>query len=149
MDYVKLDGCYSLPLDMDQGYPDFGRHLNRTGRQMVYSCSWPVYQIYAGISVIETAKVFTGFTVCFKWNFNSSQTFHQSSSIVICGETMTTFKIHGHRLKQSLITTAITKMPLYRMLVPDIGTTLTWYFCISFLLIQLFINDFFNSITSS
>lgn len=51
VDYVKLDGCYSLPLDMDYGYPDFGRHLNSTGRPMVYSCSWPVYQIYAGISV--------------------------------------------------------------------------------------------------
>lgn len=51
VDYVKLDGCYSLPLDMDYGYPDFGRHLNNTGRPMVYSCSWPVYQIYAGISV--------------------------------------------------------------------------------------------------
>lgn len=48
---MKLDGCYSLPLDMDTGYPDFGRHLNNTGRPMIYSCSWPVYQIYAGISV--------------------------------------------------------------------------------------------------
>lgn len=36
---------------MDVGYPDFGRHLNNTGRSMIYSCSWPVYQIYAGISV--------------------------------------------------------------------------------------------------
>lgn len=51
VDYVKLDGCYSLPLDMDIGYPDFGRHLNNTGRAMIYSCSWPVYQIYAGIAV--------------------------------------------------------------------------------------------------
>lgn len=51
VDYVKLDGCYSLPLDMDHGYPEFGRQLNSTGRQMVYSCSWPVYQIYAGINV--------------------------------------------------------------------------------------------------
>lgn len=51
VDYVKLDGCYSLPMDMDTGYPDFGRRLNNTGRSMVYSCSWPVYQIYAGISV--------------------------------------------------------------------------------------------------
>lgn len=51
VDYVKLDGCYSLPLDMDIGYPEFGRFLNSTGRAMVYSCSWPVYQIYAGISV--------------------------------------------------------------------------------------------------
>lgn len=51
VDYVKLDGCYSLPVDMDHGYPDFGRHLNRTGKPMIYSCSWPVYQIYAGINV--------------------------------------------------------------------------------------------------
>jgi hypothetical protein len=25
VDYVKLDGCYSLPSDMDYGYPEFGR----------------------------------------------------------------------------------------------------------------------------
>lgn len=50
VDYVKLDGCYSLPVDMDHGYPEFGRHLNATGRPMVYSCSWPVYQIYAGMN---------------------------------------------------------------------------------------------------
>lgn len=33
------------------GYPEFGYHLNRTGRPMIYSCSWPVYQIYAGMQV--------------------------------------------------------------------------------------------------
>ncbi|XP_044581180.1 alpha-N-acetylgalactosaminidase [Cotesia glomerata] len=49
VDYVKLDGCYADPSDMDQGYPEFGVHLNQTGRPMIYSCSWPVYQIYAGI----------------------------------------------------------------------------------------------------
>ncbi|EDV99462.1 alpha-N-acetylgalactosaminidase [Drosophila grimshawi] len=49
VDYVKLDGCYALPYDMDRGYSEFGRHLNSTGKPMVYSCSWPVYQIYAGI----------------------------------------------------------------------------------------------------
>jgi len=53
VDYVKLDGCYSLPTDMDIGYPEFGRNLNSTGRAMIYSCSWPVYQIYAGISVSQ------------------------------------------------------------------------------------------------
>ncbi|KAH9643714.1 hypothetical protein HF086_001824 [Spodoptera exigua] len=52
VDYVKLDGCYALPADMDYGYPEFGKELNLTGRQMVYSCSWPVYQIYAGIQLI-------------------------------------------------------------------------------------------------
>lgn len=44
VDYVKLDGCYANYLDMDEGYPEFGRLLNKTGRPMVYSCSWPVYQ---------------------------------------------------------------------------------------------------------
>ena len=29
---------------MDEGYPDFGRFLNATGRPIVYSCSWPAYQ---------------------------------------------------------------------------------------------------------
>lgn len=50
VDYVKLDGCYAHPSDMDRGYPEFGYLLNRTGKAMTYSCSWPVYQIYAGMS---------------------------------------------------------------------------------------------------
>ena len=40
-----------LPLDpstMDQGYPDFGKFLNATGRPIVYSCSWPDYQLAEG-----------------------------------------------------------------------------------------------------
>merc|ERR1711892_1302782 len=45
VDYVKLDGCYSDPSTMETGYPDFGRYLNETKRPMVYSCSWPAYQI--------------------------------------------------------------------------------------------------------
>ncbi|XP_030379086.1 alpha-N-acetylgalactosaminidase [Scaptodrosophila lebanonensis] len=44
VDYVKLDGCYANISDMAAGYPEFGRLLNRTGRPMVYSCSWPAYQ---------------------------------------------------------------------------------------------------------
>ncbi|XP_068146968.1 alpha-N-acetylgalactosaminidase [Drosophila tropicalis] len=44
VDYVKLDGCYANLTDMVDGYPEFGRLLNATGRPMVYSCSWPAYQ---------------------------------------------------------------------------------------------------------
>nr|CAD7578575.1 unnamed protein product [Timema californicum] len=44
VDYVKLDGCYTELEDMATGYPEFGMYLNRTGRPMVYSCSWPAYQ---------------------------------------------------------------------------------------------------------
>ncbi|XP_043271319.1 alpha-N-acetylgalactosaminidase [Venturia canescens] len=55
VDYVKLDGCYAHPAEMDRGYPEFGFYLNQTGRPMVYSCSWPVYQIYAGMRPNFTA----------------------------------------------------------------------------------------------
>ncbi|CAH0591564.1 unnamed protein product [Chrysodeixis includens] len=66
VDYVKLDGCYALPADMDYGYPEFGRQLNLTNKHMVYSCSWPVYQIYAGIqpnfsSIIEHCNLWRNF----------------------------------------------------------------------------------------
>eukprot|EP00095_Tigriopus_kingsejongensis_P002201 maker-scaffold2190_size19107-snap-gene-0.6 protein:Tk02201 transcript:maker-scaffold2190_size19107-snap-gene-0.6-mRNA-1 annotation:"Alpha-N-acetylgalactosaminidase" len=43
VDYVKLDGCYVDIHQMDDGYPEFGDYLNKTGRSMVYSCSWPAY----------------------------------------------------------------------------------------------------------
>ncbi|CAI6346860.1 unnamed protein product [Macrosiphum euphorbiae] len=51
VDYVKLDGCYSNVRHMDKGYPEFGRHLNSTGRPMVYSCSWPAYQEEKGMLI--------------------------------------------------------------------------------------------------
>ncbi|XP_053614968.1 alpha-N-acetylgalactosaminidase-like isoform X2 [Plodia interpunctella] len=44
IDYLKLDGCYIKPEAMDEGYPNFGRLLNQTGRPIMYSCSWPAYQ---------------------------------------------------------------------------------------------------------
>ncbi|XP_060647023.1 alpha-N-acetylgalactosaminidase-like isoform X1 [Drosophila nasuta] len=43
VDYVKLDGCYADHMDFDLAYPEFGWALNKTGRPMVYSCSWPFY----------------------------------------------------------------------------------------------------------
>ncbi|TRY68866.1 hypothetical protein TCAL_05076 [Tigriopus californicus] len=43
VDYIKLDGCYVDIHQMDTGYPDFGDYLNKTGRPIVYSCSWPAY----------------------------------------------------------------------------------------------------------
>lgn len=51
---------------MDIGYPEFGRNLNYTGRPMIYSCSWPVYQIYSGIqpnfsSIIEHCNLWRNF----------------------------------------------------------------------------------------
>lgn len=51
VDYVKLDGCNADAKTMDVGYPKFGEYLNQTGRPMVYSCSWPVYQEEEGMQV--------------------------------------------------------------------------------------------------
>lgn len=70
VDYVKLDGCYAFPSQMDKGtncfemkravffecheftgYPEFGYYLNRTGRPIVYSCSWPFYQLVSSMKV--------------------------------------------------------------------------------------------------
>lgn len=44
VDYLKLDGCYADIHQMDEGYPLMGQYLNKTNRQIVYSCSWPAYQ---------------------------------------------------------------------------------------------------------
>lgn len=57
VDYVKLDGCYSNVTEQDKGYPEFGRLLNITGRPMVYSCSWPVYQEETGIIVSNLKRI--------------------------------------------------------------------------------------------
>jgi alpha-N-acetylgalactosaminidase len=51
MSIIFIQGCYSLPTDMDVGYPEFGYWLNKTGRPMIYACSWPVYQTYSGMTV--------------------------------------------------------------------------------------------------
>ncbi|XP_076328415.1 alpha-N-acetylgalactosaminidase-like isoform X2 [Tachypleus tridentatus] len=49
VDMLKLDGCNSHPKDMDKGYILMGNYLNQTGRPMVYSCSWPFYQLHIGM----------------------------------------------------------------------------------------------------
>ncbi|XP_022920563.2 alpha-N-acetylgalactosaminidase-like isoform X1 [Onthophagus taurus] len=51
VDYVKLDGCYSELEDMEAGYAEFANYLNKTGRPMVYSCSWPAYFEFGGYPV--------------------------------------------------------------------------------------------------
>lgn len=45
VDYLKLDGCYADVKVMDEGYPKMGYYLNQTNRPIVYSCSWPAYQV--------------------------------------------------------------------------------------------------------
>ncbi|KAK6976707.1 alpha-N-acetylgalactosaminidase [Biomphalaria glabrata] len=44
VDSLKLDGCYSNTDDFTVAYPIMEFYLNRTGRPILYSCSWPAYQ---------------------------------------------------------------------------------------------------------
>ncbi|KAL4230660.1 hypothetical protein ACF0H5_011036 [Mactra antiquata] len=43
VDMLKLDGCYTNTEDMAYGYPAMEFFLNKTGRPILYSCSWPAY----------------------------------------------------------------------------------------------------------
>ncbi|KAK7097148.1 alpha-N-acetylgalactosaminidase-like [Littorina saxatilis] len=43
IDSLKLDGCYSTTDDFAIGYPTMAFFLNKTGRAILYSCSWPAY----------------------------------------------------------------------------------------------------------
>ncbi|GFY46262.1 alpha-N-acetylgalactosaminidase [Trichonephila inaurata madagascariensis] len=49
IDMLKVDGCYAQPTDMDQLYPEITIALNQSGRPIVFSCSWPAYQVDAGM----------------------------------------------------------------------------------------------------
>jgi len=44
VDSLKLDGCYLDVNDMTNVYPLMTAALNKTGRPILYSCSWPAYQ---------------------------------------------------------------------------------------------------------
>lgn len=48
VDSLKLDGCYSGIADMTEGYPIMEFYLNKTGRPILYSCSWPAYVVASG-----------------------------------------------------------------------------------------------------
>ncbi|KAI8423793.1 hypothetical protein MSG28_012807 [Choristoneura fumiferana] len=44
VDYLKVDGCFVENTYLDTAYIKLGHHLNKTGRPMVFSCSWPYYK---------------------------------------------------------------------------------------------------------
>ncbi|XP_041357991.1 alpha-N-acetylgalactosaminidase-like isoform X2 [Gigantopelta aegis] len=47
VDSLKLDGCYSTIDDYAIGYPLMEFWLNKTGRPILYSCSWPAYVVFS------------------------------------------------------------------------------------------------------
>lgn len=50
VDLVKFDGCNFDAHQNADGYSAFGRYLNLTGRPIVYSCEWPLYDYVNGIT---------------------------------------------------------------------------------------------------
>ena len=49
----ELDGCYNNQAGYATGYPAMGSALQNSGRDIVYSCSWPAY-----LGDNETSKPF-------------------------------------------------------------------------------------------
>jgi alpha-galactosidase len=46
VDFIKMDGCNVENDKMIEGYIKFGDLMNKTGRPIMYSCSWPAYFEY-------------------------------------------------------------------------------------------------------
>ncbi|CAH1641844.1 unnamed protein product [Spodoptera littoralis] len=46
VDYLKVDGCFVSENILNEAYIKLGKYLKKTGRPMVYSCSWPYYIQY-------------------------------------------------------------------------------------------------------
>ncbi|KAE8583732.1 hypothetical protein XENTR_v10020664 [Xenopus tropicalis] len=56
VDLLKFDGCYYGTLDkLEDGYRQMSMALNRTGRKIVLSCEWPLYE--RGIKKINYSEV--------------------------------------------------------------------------------------------
>ncbi|XP_044746675.1 alpha-galactosidase A [Coccinella septempunctata] len=55
VDYLKFDGCYVDIDEMEDGYAAMSKFLNKTGRPIVFSCSWPAYMEPSGIRPNYTA----------------------------------------------------------------------------------------------
>lgn len=47
VDYIKVDGCNSIGSTYEKDYTAFGRALLQLSRPVVYSCSWPAYEVPA------------------------------------------------------------------------------------------------------
>lgn len=81
VDYLKLDGCYNTGPGYVTGYPKMGEALRASGRDIVYSCSWPAY-----LGSNETAKNYTAMidAGCNLWrNWHDIQNSWESLSSII------------------------------------------------------------------
>lgn len=44
VDLLKFDGCYMNWTLLAEGYTNMSKALNKTGRSILYSCEWPLYE---------------------------------------------------------------------------------------------------------
>ncbi|XP_068182382.1 alpha-galactosidase A [Antennarius striatus] len=44
VDLLKFDGCYMDKTLLGEGYMNMSKALNKTGRHILYSCEWPLYE---------------------------------------------------------------------------------------------------------
>ncbi|KAK7097248.1 alpha-N-acetylgalactosaminidase-like isoform X2 [Littorina saxatilis] len=51
VDLLKLDACNLNAADNDYGFPIMSFYLNQTGRPILFSCDWAVYQYYDNMSI--------------------------------------------------------------------------------------------------
>lgn len=54
VDYLKLDGCNSDPAVQENGTAEFARQLNLTGRPILFSCEYPLYEYQINITTNYT-----------------------------------------------------------------------------------------------
>lgn len=81
VDYLKLDGCYNDAAGYVTGYPAAGAALQKTCRNITYSCSWPAY-----LGSDESSKPFQAMidAGCNLWrNWDDIQCSWQSLSSII------------------------------------------------------------------
>lgn len=62
VDGLKLDGCYAPPGSYHDGYTSFSVELNKTGRPILYACSWPAYEHVDFHYLEEICNIWRAFT---------------------------------------------------------------------------------------
>ncbi|KPM09843.1 Zinc finger CCCH domain-containing protein 10 [Sarcoptes scabiei] len=47
IDWIKLDACFTSPSKLNDGYLKFRKLIDQIKRPIIFSCSWPYYQIFS------------------------------------------------------------------------------------------------------
>ena len=81
MQYLKLDGCNNDHDGYTTGYPAMGAALQKSGRNITYSCSWPAYLGSDESSKPWDAMIAAGCNLWRNWH-DISNTWSSISSII-------------------------------------------------------------------